>query len=361
MTPQERQWLETLLEVRAPWQVQGFKWSDGTRQLSVQVGTAAESAGPFWAPRKPAAGGQRLHWAHLPMAGRRCEVVLTLREGQPLPDAPWAGEHELPFSHALSRLVLDLMLDGATMSQLCRMLDLPLSDLWKYKFRLDHGSARPPQARDAREARETARPAAPMPVPPPVAARPIELAPAQPRVADDDESIPPEDAPVWLALLTGRQTLEVRALGLKLLLSKLTREAATHRDADLHRQASRGLYRYFVRNQPLLASEIAQLRTADAAARAALQASLSRAMAGEDDEVPDVSDPLWQALLSGDCDIEVRTLSLRLLLTKLRQQARGLQDDELRMLKLVELHRFFARHRAVLRHELEQLRRWPLN
>jgi hypothetical protein len=52
MTPQERQWLETLLEVRAPWQVQGFKWSDGTRQLSVQVGTAAESAGPFWAPRK---------------------------------------------------------------------------------------------------------------------------------------------------------------------------------------------------------------------------------------------------------------------------------------------------------------------
>jgi hypothetical protein len=373
MTPQERQWLETLLEVRAPWQVQGFKWSDGTRQLSVQVGTAAESAGPFWAPRKPSAGGQRLHWAHLPMAGRRCEVVLTLREGQPLPEAPWAGEPELPFSQALSRLVLDLMLDGATMSQLCRMLDLPLSDLWKYKFRLDHGSARPPQARDARETREAARPAAapaqpaaqrpplPVPVPPPVATRPIELAPAAPRVADDDEAIPPEDAPVWLALLTGRQTIEVRALGLKLLLSKLTREAATHRDADLHRQASRGLYRYFVRNQPLLAGEIAQLRTADAAARAALQASLSRAMAGEDEEVPDVSDPLWQALLSGDCDIEVRTLSLRLLLTKLRQQARGLQDDELRMLKLVELHRFFARHRAVLRHELEQLRRWTLN
>lgn len=229
--------------------MQGFKWSDGTRQLLVQVGTAAESAGPFWAPRKPAAGGQRLHWAHLPMAGRRCEVVLTLREGQPLPDAPWAGEQELPFSNALSRLVLDPMLEGATMSQLCRMLDLPLSDLWKYKFRLDHGSARPPQAREAREAREAARPVAPVvqpaaqrpplpvPVPPPVAARPIELTLAAPRAAGD-ETIPPEDAPVWLALLTGRQTIAVRALGLKLLLAKLTREAATHRDADLHRQAA---------------------------------------------------------------------------------------------------------------------------
>jgi len=353
MTPQERQWLETVLEVRAPWQVQGFKWSDGARQLSVQVGTGAESAGSFWAPRKPAAGGRRLHWAHLPMAGRRCEVVLTVREGQPLPEAPWAGEPELPFSHALSRLVLDLMLDGATMSQLCRMLDLPLSDLWKYKFRLDHGSARPPQVREVREVRETREV--------PEAREPREPVPARPVAAGDGESLPPQDAPVWLALLTGRQTIEVRALGLKLLLSKLVREAATHRDADLHRQAAEGLHRYFVRNRSLLAGEIAQLRTADAAARAALQASFSRAMAREDDEVPEVSDPLWQALLSGDCDIEVRTLSLRLLLTKLRQQARGLQDDELRMLKLVELHRFFARHRAVLRHELEQLRRWPLN
>ena len=73
------------------------------------------------------------------------------------------------------------------------------------------------------------------------------------------------------------------------------------------------------------------------------------------------SDPMWQALLSGELDLDVRTLSLRLLLTKLRQQARGLQDDELRMLKLVELHRYFARHRAVLRHEIDQLRHWTLN
>jgi hypothetical protein len=31
------------------------------------------------------------------------------------------------------------------------------------------------------------------------------------------------------------------------------------------------------------------------------------------------------------------------------------------MLKLVELHRYFARHRAVLRHEIDQLRHWTLN
>ena len=60
-------------------------------------------------------------------------------------------------------------------------------------------------------------------------------------------------------------------------------------------------------------------------------------------------------------DDSSRGYILELLLTKLRQQARGLQDDELRMLKLVELHRYFARHRAVLRHEIDQLRHWTLN
>ena len=356
MTPQERQWIESLLEIRPPWQVQACRMSPEDKHVTVQISTPAEGGGPFWAPRRAAAPTRQLHWTHLRLAGRRCDITLALRDGQRVPDAPWAGDPALPFSHALSRLVLDLLLEGVTMQQLCRMLDLPLAELWKYKYRLDHGSARAPQPREAAPAAAGARPA-PTPAPASAPAAPAETA----RGTDDDEAIPPEDAPVWLALLTGQQVVEVRTLGLKLLLAKLGREAATHRDADLHRQAARGLYRYFVRNQPVLSAEIAQLRAADQAARDALAQRLARAATAEDGDVPDVSDPMWQALLSGELDLDVRTLSLRLLLTKLRQQARGLQDDELRMLKLVELHRYFARHRAVLRHEIDQLRHWTLN
>jgi len=49
------------------------------------------------------------------------------------------------------------------------------------------------------------------------------------------------------------------------------------------------------------------------------------------------------------------------LLTKLRNQARAALDDDVRMLKLVELHRFFEKHQGALRHEIAQLQRWSVH
>lgn len=350
MTPQERSWMEELLGVRPPWQVQAVRVAARERVVTVQIGPLPEAGPRFWGGRRASPPiGRRLHWNHLGLAGQRCEIALHLAEGQSVPDAPWAGDPALPFTHALSRLVLDLMLDGATMAQLCRLLDLPLSELWKYKFRLDQGSARAPQPRAALPA-----PDLPQPTPLTTAAHaaPSPATAARAAAAAGDAApgheLPAEDDPVWLGLLRGRQTLDVRALSLKLLLSKLGREAQSHQDADLHRQAAQSLHRYFQRNQAVLGHELAQLRAASASVPAG-------------SPVPDVSDPLWQALLSGERELDVRTLSLRLLLSKLRQQARSLQDDEVRMLKLVELHRFFEKHHAVLPHEMAQLRRWTVH
>jgi hypothetical protein len=350
MTPQERNWMETVLDVRPPWQVQGVRLDPQERLVAVQIGPQAESSGPFWAPRRSVAPSRRLHWTHLALAGQRCEVTLALRDGQRVPEAPWAGDPEQPFTHALARLVLDLMLDGATMSQLCRLQGLQLSELWKYKYRLDHGNARAPQPLATTPA------TAPQPL-----AAPAPSASAH-QVPPAAVAVPPEDAAVWMALLSGRLPLAAQALGLKLLLSKLVREAATHHDADLHRQAAESLHRYFVRNQALLGPEIAELQRAERALRDAetqrqAQTAARLNQQGDDSAVPDVSDPLWQALLSGEVALDVRTLSLRLMLSKLRLQASSLKDDEVRMLKLVELHRFFEKHQAVLHHELAQIGR----
>ena len=75
-------------------------------------------------------------------------------------------------------------------------------------------------------------------------------------------------------------------------------------------------------------------------------------------ELPEPSDPLWMALLDGRCELDVRVLGLRLLLAKLRTQIQALSDDEVRMLKLVELHRYFTRHQSALGHEIAQIRDW---
>lgn len=181
-----------------------------------------------------------LRWAHIGVAGARCEIVLALRDGQQVPSASWSGDIDAQFTRTLSRVAMDLLLEGATMDQLSRVLQVPFADLWKFKFRLDQGKT---------------------------------PAPAQ---------------------LERRNTMPM----------------------------------------PLTAT---------------------------DDALPDPSDPLWLALLHGERELDVRTLSLKLLLTKLRAQAHGIRDDEVMMLKMVELHRFFERHQVVLQHEIAQLQRGSLH
>ncbi|HMV54285.1 MAG TPA: hypothetical protein PLX20_15500 [Rhodocyclaceae bacterium] len=84
-------------------------------------------------------------------------------------------------------------------------------------------------------------------------------------------------------------------------------------------------------------------------------ASAAASPAGEA-EVPDVSDPVWLQLASGTIEPDIRVLSLKLLLTRIRSQMEIIQDDEVRMLKLRELHRYFVKNARMLSHELAQIR-----
>lgn len=71
--------------------------------------------------------------------------------------------------------------------------------------------------------------------------------------------------------------------------------------------------------------------------------------------VPEADDPVWERLLDGSLNIDIRMLSLKLLLTKLRDQMRVITDPEVRVLKSYEIQRYFARYEQALGHELGQL------
>lgn len=75
-----------------------------------------------------------------------------------------------------------------------------------------------------------------------------------------------------------------------------------------------------------------------------------------DSRVPDIADPVWLRLLSGDLKLDIKVLSLKLMLAKLRSQMDVIQDEEVRQMKLKELHRYFVKNERVLIHELNQLR-----
>lgn len=72
--------------------------------------------------------------------------------------------------------------------------------------------------------------------------------------------------------------------------------------------------------------------------------------------VPDVTDPIWERLITGELTVQIKTLSLQLMFTKLRQQFSLQQNDEVKLMKLRELHRYVERNERSLAHELRQFR-----
>ena len=76
----------------------------------------------------------------------------------------------------------------------------------------------------------------------------------------------------------------------------------------------------------------------------------------DDSGVPDVADPVWMQLVNGEMKLDIRVLSLKLMLTRVRSQLEVISDDEVRLLKLRDLHRYFVKNERVLGHELAQLK-----
>lgn len=72
--------------------------------------------------------------------------------------------------------------------------------------------------------------------------------------------------------------------------------------------------------------------------------------------IPDVAHPVWERLIEGQLSIDIQTLGLQLLLSKLRQQVQLQPTPEVRQVKLRELHRYTLRNAHSLVHELTQIK-----
>lgn len=327
MSTSEYSAIAELLGIHAPWVVTGTQISASSRVFTVVLEQETPRTGLF-TRRVVAPIQRRYQWEHIAFAGWRCQVRLLLRQGGHIPMAPWTGDGDDTYTRGLQREILDLLTAGATVEQLSVLLRLPFADLWRYKFRLDQGQgAKAPSVAPAPTAGQQAR----------SGVSTIATAP----------KIPAESDPAWMAVLLGRVKLDVRMLGLRLLLAKLQREAQLHGDEDLHRQAGGEIHRYFVRSQSQLRHELEQI------------AAYSNQIATlEAPQLPAASDPLWLAVLQEEFPLDVKQLGLRLLLSKLRTQLRTTTDDDARMIKLVEIHRYFIRNKNMLNHEIEQISRW---
>ncbi|RFA25845.1 hypothetical protein CAI21_17965 [Alkalilimnicola ehrlichii] len=93
-----------------------------------------------------------------------------------------------------------------------------------------------------------------------------------------------------------------------------------------------------------------------AAGSATPRADSSGPSSPPDGDIPNLNHPVWADIAKGGLEIDTRVLSLKMLLARLRSQLQRTSDEEVMMLKLQELRRYFVNNRRLLVHELKQLR-----
>lgn len=228
--------LGRLLAIEPPWQVVDVNCDTATRRIDVQIGPKAARSGWFSRQKVAAPDGVLQTWRHLNLAGWRCFIHAPATLGQGANGPSWGGDGDMPFTRAMSREVAKLLMEGLKFPAVCKVLDVQIGDVWKFKHGLDSGrtglsEVRPPPASAAGKA--------------------VDGAPARVPVPAD---------PVWERLLDGSLDIDIRVLGLKLLLTKLRDHMRRIEDTEVRQLKVHEVHRYFARHEQVLGHELAQLR-----------------------------------------------------------------------------------------------------
>lgn len=227
MTPEEL--LQQALSIDPPWRVVEVRDNLGRNQIDVWIGRGSGRGGWFFGGRPAAPETHPLAWRHINIGQARCLVHAPPEAADD--DLPWSGSAEQPFTRALSRQIAELFREGVRFQTVCTMLDIAVADLWRFKHGLDHGLAG------------------------------LSGAPLPAAIADEDAAdVPAAESPVWRMLLDGAIDIDIRMLGLKLLLTKLREQMRLITDDEVRLLKTHELRRYFVRYERQLGHELAQLK-----------------------------------------------------------------------------------------------------
>ena len=236
----ERSLWRTLLQVEPPWSVLDSQLDQNRKRYDVWIGLE-EPRGWFGLGRARQVQAATASWRHVGLGDWEIHVHVATPSTTDLSRAPWAGDDSLPFTHALNRQIFRLLREGCSLQSVCTLLDLPIADLWRFQHAMDSGRWGATEFDTAVDVGNTSSPTA--------YARP----PSDPEIPD------PTD-PVWLTLVEECNPIDVRVLGLKMLLARTRTQFERISDDEVRQMKLNELHRYFIRNKRLLTHELAQIR-----------------------------------------------------------------------------------------------------
>lgn len=234
--------LRQALDIDDPWHIVRIRNDLGKRQIDIWVGREVRKTW-FFAARSDTLEPNERVWRHINIGNARCLVHAVVPPGEERFSLQWLGDDGQTFTRSLVRQIGAMLKEGISLQAICSLLDIPVTDLWKLKHGFDSGKTGLPQ---------------PTGLPDDIQAS-ADLMPGEQSVVPATR-VPPPDSPLWEQLLDGTVNLDIRALSLKLLLTKLREHYAVISDSEVRVLKSHELQRYFVRHEKLLGHELAQLQ-----------------------------------------------------------------------------------------------------
>lgn len=231
MTDQRETWGQ-LLQLEAPWQALKIQQDANARRYDVWVGVEAPKQWFGFMRRGPEQAVEHYSWRHVNFGDWRVHLHVALPVGKTLDGLAWAGEFDMPFTNGLARHIFSLLKSDVSLQRICDLLDLPVSELWRFRYALDSGRLNVGE----------------------IAAEEIKVA------EEADSDIPSLDDPVWAALIDGKLEIDIRVLGLKLMLSRLRAQMSKISDSEIRDLKLQEFQRYFAKNKQMLGHELAQLK-----------------------------------------------------------------------------------------------------
>lgn len=212
------------LGITTPWQVVDVRLSGDGRRVDIWVG---QEQARSWFSRGSKATSAEAHanLRHLSLCGVPCFIHIPVSALDRLQNVPWAGTADLPFTRSMQREILTLIGEGISLQTICTLVNIPFTDLWKYKYAFERGK---------------------------VTAQPV-------RAAEGEAELPDAASEVWERLLRGDLEISIQALSLKLLVTRLRTQLRLITDDEIRQIKIRELHRYFIRHQQQLRAEIEQL------------------------------------------------------------------------------------------------------
>lgn len=222
--------LQKILGIAPPWKIIRLRDDMGRDQLDVWL--APQTGKSIFGTAKIAAISEAREqlWRHLNLGHTRCMIHAEIASNNA--SLPWQGDPGQPFTHAMSQQVVAMMRDGVKLQTICNLLDVAVSDLWKFKHGLDSGvvgiAATPPATQAQTQ-------------------------------APTESAVPDAQAPVWMGLLTGAINIDIRLLSLKFLLTKMRDQMRVIADPEVRALKCYELQSFFVHYEKNLRHELSQL------------------------------------------------------------------------------------------------------